>query len=325
MPLAPSVMRFLIRQSAPTATRIESLEPVAARQNFEFNTQRSCMPLHQLDTIEDVSIETRDGATLNARIYYPEQPCWAKPAPALLFFHAGGYIFGSIKTADWQCRMLAAKAQCAVVSVSYRLAPEYKFPYAVNDAQDALCWLHREAGSLAIDATRLAVGGESSGATLAAVCAVHARDLGIPLALQMLIYPALSASMDSETHRLYGKGYYLSFDTISWMQKNYLAHKSDYQDWRFAPLDGSKNAPTDWRNLAPAWIASAEFDPLSDEHASYTEKLRSHGNVVDLHVYEGMIHGFFSMGAIIPEAAVAHRDAARVLRDALQTQLEYAA
>ncbi|MDR6409148.1 alpha/beta hydrolase [Paraburkholderia sp. 22099] len=318
MSLAPSVQQFLARRMSAGAQNIDAIELRDARQRFDYYTPLGDVAPRPLAAIEDLTIDTRDHASLDARVYYPAPACWADPQPALLFFHSGGYVVGSVAASDALCRTLAADTGCAVVSVGYRLAPEYRFPYAVNDAIDALRWLHRQAASLAIDATRLAVGGESSGATLATVCAFSARDAGIPLALQLLIYPAVSGGMDTAAHRLYGDGYFLSLDVIRWIQSHYLASADDRRDWRFAPLDGDREAPADWRGLAPAWIVSAQYDPLQDEHARYAEKLELHGNRAEVVYYPGMIHGFFSMGGMIPEAALAHRDAARVLRTALR-------
>ena len=318
MSLAPSVQQFLARRAGAGAQTLDAIDLHHARQRFDYYTPLGDVPPRALAAVEDLTIDTRDHAQLHARLYYPAPPCWADPQPALLFFHSGGYVVGSVATADALCRTLADEAGCAVVSVGYRLAPEYRFPHAVDDALDALHWLHRNAASLAIDASRLAVGGESSGATLAAVCAVNARDSGIALALQLLVYPALSAAMDTEAHRRYGDGYFLSLDIIRWIQRHYLATADDRRDWRFAPLDGERDAPRDWSRLAPAWIVSAQYDPLQDEHARYVDKLRSFGNEASVVFYPGMIHGFFSMGGMIPEAALAHRDAARTLRSALR-------
>jgi acetyl esterase len=319
MPVLPSVEKFLNHQRDASTVNMTELEPAAARDYFDFFALHCGIAPRSLHAVEDVRIDTRDGAQITARIYYPSEPSWADPVPALLYFHSGGYVVGSLKSAEGVCRMLAADARCAVVSVDYRLAPEYRFPCAVNDAIDALCWLHREAPSLAIDTRRLAIGGESAGATLATVCAVYARDANIPLALQMLIYPGLSARTDTDAHRRYGEGYFVSLRTIHWIHQTYLASADDLSDWRFAPLDGEHNAPSSWTDLAPAWIASAECDPSQDVHLAYASKLRSHGNRAEIHLYPGMIHGFFSMGGVIPEAAIAHRDAVDTLRTTLGT------
>jgi acetyl esterase len=184
----------------------------------------------------------------------------------------------------------------------------------VHDAFDALSWLHANAGLYGVDAGRLAVGGDSAGGTLATVCAVLARDAGLPkLALQLLIYPGSTGYQQTGSHARLADGYLLSGKTIQWFFEQYVRDASDRDDWRFAPLDGTRGAP-EFGGLAPAWIATAEYDPLSDEGAAYAEKLRAAGNEVTLKRYAGMIHEFFKMGGFVPDVAQAHSGAARVLR-----------
>jgi len=259
----------------------------------------------------------RDGATIRARSYQPFAPNWFAPAPALLYFHGGGFTVGSVNTHDALCRMLAARGDCFVISVDYRLAPEYRFPTAVNDAFDALSWLHQNAPTMGIDPARIAVGGDSAGGTLAAVCAVLARDAQIPLALQLLLYPGTSAYQNSASHRRYADGYLLSARTIQWFFELYIRDSSDREDWRFAPLDGKRDAP-DMRGLAPAWIAAPEYDPLFDECVAYAAKLDEADNQVELVEYPGMIHEFFKMARYVPEVAQAHQDAVSALRRAFR-------
>ncbi|RQR49510.1 alpha/beta hydrolase [Burkholderia sp. Bp9140] len=311
-----SIRQFLARRSATGTRRLSDFDVPTARQWFDYYTRLGDIRPRPVHRVEDVRFDARGNRQLPARIYYPAEPSLGALLPALLYFHSGGYVVGGPDTADAVCRMLADEARCVVVSAGYRLAPEHKFPCAVEDAVDALHWLKRAAITFAIDPARLAVGGESAGGTLAAICAVEARDAGIALAQQLLIYPALAAAMDTDAHRRYGDGYFLSLDLIRWLRDQYLGSPDDRDDWRFAPLDGVRNAPADWRGLAPAWIASAEFDPLRDEHDSYADRLASHGNTAVLRVYPGMIHGFFSMGTLVPEALEAHRDAVDVLRAA---------
>lgn len=317
MPVAASVQQFLARRAMPGAVSVDRLPVGQAREYFARFMPLTDVAARPVHTVEETTIEVRDGARIAARIYYPRCPDWSDPQPALLYFHSGGYVLGTLDTADALCRMLAADAGCAVVSIGYRLAPEHKFPCAVDDALDALRWLYRSAHLYGLDGSRLAVGGESAGATLAAVAAVRARDWRIPLALQLLIYPALSAWTGHATQRRYGDGYLLTQDVITWIERTYLRDAEDKLDWRFAPLDGSRGAPADLRGVAPLWLVSAEYDPLRDEHAAYAAKLRGAGNRVEARCYRGMIHGFFSMGRTIPEAASTHRDVAAALRNAL--------
>jgi acetyl esterase len=264
----------------------------------------------------------RDGATIRARLYQPAEPSWAQPSPALVYYHGGGFTVGSVDTHDALCRMFARDAQCVVLSVDYRLAPEHKFPTAVDDAFDALSWLHANASLYGVDPARIALGGDSAGGTLATVCAVLARDAGLPKpVLQMLIYPGTTGYQQTDSHARLADGFLLSAATIHWFFEQYVRDPGDRDDWRFAPLDGTRNAPR-LEGVAPAWIATAEYDPLSDEGIAYAEKLRAAGNEVTLMRYAGMIHEFFKMGGFVPDVARAHADAVAALRSAFGIELD---
>lgn len=253
------------------------------------------------------------GRSLRVRQYAPRPLSWADPLPGLLYFHGGGFTIGSIETHDRLCRALAAAAGCQVFSVDYRLAPEHRFPAAHDDAFDSLDWVLREAGSLGLDAGRLAIGGDSAGGTLAAATALHARDRGIDLALQLLIYPGLSAHQDTDSHRRLAHGYLLDTEVVQWFFANYLRSPADREDWRFAPL------LADPAGIAPAWIAVAEYDPLHDEGVAYAGRLEAAGVAVELVDYPGMIHAFFQHGGYVATARRAHADAGAALARALGT------
>ena len=199
-----------------------------------------------------------------------------------------------------------------MVSVDYRLAPKYKFPTAANDAWDSLQWLAAHAAELGLDGRRLAVGGDSAGATLATVCAVLARDASLSLALQLLFYPGCAAHPDTPSHRRFAQGFVLAEADIAWFFGHYLRTPADRNDWRFAPL----NTP-DLAGVAPVWLGLAECDPLVDEGLLYGDKLRAAGVRVDLEIYRGVTHEFIKMGRVLPEARHAHADAARALQHAL--------
>lgn len=188
----------------------------------------------------------------------------------------------------------------------------------MHDAFDAYAWLHAHAAGYALDVSRFAVGGDSAGGTLATVCAVLARDAGIAPVLQLLIYPAVSAHQQTESHARLADGYLLTATTIQWFFNQYVRDVSDRDDWRFAPLDGARDAP-DFCGVAPAWIAVAEFDPLVDEGEAYARKLREAGNEVTLVRYAGVIHEFIKMGSFVDEARLAQQQAAQALRVALGT------
>jgi acetyl esterase len=198
-----------------------------------------------------------------------------------------------------------------VVSLDYRRAPEHRFPTAHNDAWDALQWLAAQAAALGADPARLAVGGDSAGGTLAAACAIHARDAGLKLALQLLIYPGTTANQDTDSHRRFAHGLVIDEPAITWFFAQYLNSPADREDWRFAPL----LAP-DVEGVAPAWIGLAECDPLVDEGVEYADKLRMSGVPVDLEIYRGVTHEFVKMGRAIAEARRAHADMARALSEA---------
>jgi len=315
MPLNPKIAQVLDMIARAKRPAFHEMTPQEARVAYAKSAQILDLDPLPLARVEDFTVTARDGAPLRARCYQPFEAHWYAPAPALLYFHGGGFTIGSIETHDALCRMLAARAECFVISVDYRLAPEYRFPTAVNDAFDALAWVHQQAATLGVDPHRIAVGGDSAGGTLATVCAVLARDAGIDLTLQLLLYPGTSAYQQSASHIRYAEGYLLSEQTIQWFFDLYVSTPTDRDDWRFAPLDGSRDAP-DMSGLAPAWIGVPEYDPLFDECVAYAEKLGHAGNRVELVEYAGMIHDFFKMVRYVPEVAEAHRDAVRALRRA---------
>jgi len=311
-PAMASIVSAMTRAKRPP---FYSLTPMQARLAYEAVAGVLELPARPLAHIMDFTLPARDGHKLPARLYVPRldaDPSW----PTLLYFHGGGFTIGSIATHDVLCRELSHLAQCAVVSVDYRLAPEHKFPTAANDAWDALQALVAMAADLGLDANRLAVGGDSAGGTLAAVCAVLARDAGLPLALQLLIYPGCAAQQETRSHHTFAHGFVLDEPSITWFFNQYIRTPADRDDWRFAPL----NAP-DVDGVAPAWLGLAECDPLVDEGLLYADKLRAAGVAVDLEIYRGVTHEFIKMGRAIPEAVQAHADAARALKLAFSQTL----
>ena len=315
MPLNPKIEQVLDMIARAKRPKLHEMTAQAARASYEKSAPILEIASAPMFAVEDMRVPTRDGATIRARLYQAVEPSWAEPAPALIYYHGGGFTVGSVDTHDALCRMFARDGKCTVLSVDYRLAPEHKFPTAVDDAFDALVWLHAHAAEFGIDAGRLAVGGDSAGGTLATVCAVLARDAGIALSLQLLIYPGTTGYQETDSHSQLADGFLLSGETIQWFFGQYVRDASDRDDWRFAPLDGTRGAP-DFGGLAPAWIATAEYDPLSDEGDAYAKKLRDHGNEVTLRRYPGMIHEFFKMGGFVPDVAHAHAEAAAALRRA---------
>jgi acetyl esterase len=227
-----------------------------------------------------------------------------------VYFHGGGFVIGSIESHDILCRELSRLARCAVVSVGYRLAPDYKFPTAFDDAWDALQWIAKSGDALGVDRSRLAVGGDSAGGTLAAVCAIMARDAGIALRLQLLFYPGTAPDQEAPSHRKFAQGLVLEQAHIDWFFGQFIPVEQR-SDWRFAPMNAD-----DVEGVAPAWFGLAECDPLVDDGIAYADKLRWAGVPVQLEIYRGVTHEFIKMGRAIREARQAHEDAARALAHA---------
>jgi len=300
-----SVLERMARAGHPP---LHTRSPQDARTAYQAGADVLEIPKATLARVENLHIPARDGHAIPARLYAPT----ADPGlPLLLYLHGGGFTIGSIATHDILCRELARLAGCMVVSLDYRLAPEHRFPTAHDDAWDALQWLAQHAQTLGADPARLAVGGDSAGGTLAAASAIQARDVGLPLALQLLIYPGCAAHQDTPSHTTFARGLVLEEPAISWFFGNYVQSRAEREDWRFAPL----LAP-DLDGVAPAWVGLAECDPLVDEGIEYADKLRLAGVPVDLDIYRGVTHEFIKMGRAIPEARKAHADAARALRRA---------
>ncbi len=244
--------------------------------------------------------------SLRTRLFVPRGVTAA--LPVLAYFHGGGWCIGDIDTHDPVCRQLAAEAGCAVLSVDYRLAPEHRFPKAVEDCFAAVRFLAAEGKSLGLDPRRIAVGGDSAGGNLAAVSALLARDAGIELAAQVLIYPATDWVTTYASRRDYAEGFLLTEESIAWFGGNYIDAR-DHRDWRASPI----LAP-DLSRLPPAIVICGECDPLLGESRAYAEKLRAAGNEASFHLYPGMIHGFFTMGGVIAAADKAVAQSAAHLR-----------
>jgi acetyl esterase len=232
--------------------------------------------------------------------------------PALVYLHGGGWVIGDLDTHDGVCRALANAARCAVVSVDYRLAPEHKFPAAVDDCIAAMSWIAGQAAALGLDPARLAIGGDSAGATLATVVCLAARHRGASrLLLQVLAYPATDLAMTHDSHRRFTSGLPLTHGTMAWFRDLYLRNAADRGDWRASPL----RAP-DLNALPPAYVLTAGFDPLCDEGDDYARRLQAAGIAVVHRRYPHQIHGFLTMGRIIPAAHEAIAEIGTAVRNA---------
>ena len=282
------------------------LTPVEARAAYAAAAEILEPPRAPLARVQQVELPAADGTPLGARLYAVSH----ERLPVLLYLHGGGFVIGGLETHDSLCRQLALRSGGAVLALDYRLAPEYRFPTAVDDAFAALQWLAGKGAALGLDTTRPAVGGDSAGGTLAAVCALMARDAHLPLALQLLITPGTTALADTPSHRLFGNGFLLDAVTIEWFFGQYIT-RSQRHDWRFAPLEADAVD-----GVAPACIILAECDPLVDEGLAYGDRLRAAGVAVELELYRGLTHDFIKMGRALKEAGHAQRVAGEALRRA---------
>jgi acetyl esterase len=243
------------------------------------------------------------------RVYTPSA---GGTLPGLVFFRGGGFVLGTLDTADRVCRALASAAGCVVINVDYRLAPEHSFPAAVEDAYAVARYVAEHAAGFGVDPARLAVGGESAGGNLAAVTAILARDRGAPpLAFQLLVYPQVDVDDDSPSMRDFD-GYFLSRPLIDYFARLLFPERGDTRRPEASPL----NAALD--HLPPALVITAECDMLRDQGEAYARKLEQAGVAVTLQRYDGMIHPFFSLAGILDGGKTAIAGAAAALRQALR-------
>jgi len=249
------------------------------------------------------------GGDLPVRVYTPEgEP----PFPIVVFFHGGGWVVGTLDTYDPLCRALAAAVPAVVVSVDYRLAPEHRWPAAVEDAYAAILWASRHAAELGGAQHRLAVAGDSAGGNLAAVVALGARDRGGPaIAFQLLVYPALDAAGDTGSWREHADGFYLTAAGMRWYWDHYLGGADG------AAPDASPRRAAFLGGLPPALVVTADHDVLRDEGEAYAARLREAGVAADVRRVEGVVHGFFRWRAVTGAADAALQEAAAALRSAL--------
>ncbi len=254
-----------------------------------------------LERVEPLSIPAAHGAIL-ARVYTPKKLRKTDGlAPCLVFFHGGGWVIGDLESHDVVCRKLACEGELIVISVDYRLAPEHKFPAAVDDAIAATAWIADNAKTLGIDTARVSVGGDSAGGNLAAVVAIAARDgKGPAISAQVLIYPATDFAMTHPSHREPETSILLTHTVIKWFRDHYLNGTADVHDWRASPARAKTLI-----GLPPAYVLTAGADPLRDEGDEYVERLKQAGVPVTYRHFAGQFHGFFTMGKLLQQANVA--------------------
>jgi acetyl esterase len=301
MPLDPAAQQLLATFEEMGIPPFEELTPESARATFAAFKDLA-PPGPEMASVEDRTVEG-----VPVRSYRPEGE---GPLPVLVWFHGGGWVIGSVEESDVTARTLADRSGAIVVSVDYRLAPEHPFPAAPDDCIAVTRWVLDHAAELGGDGGRVAIGGDSAGGNLAAVVAHALRG---ELSFQLLVYPATDATMSHPSIEENAEGYLLTKNAMEWFFGHYTnAAGVDRTDARLSPLYN-----TDWSGLPPALVITAEFDPLRDEGEAYAAKLRDAGVAADVSRYDGQIHGFFTLGALMPAGDLAVDEATTALAKAL--------
>ena len=297
MPVSPPLQTYLdaVATLALPAIRDQPLDEL--RESVMAFADAGAAPAQPVARVEDLELDTRAGP-LWARAYTPSSD--RDRLPVVAYFHGGGWVFMGIETHDRVCRRLANAAQALVVSVDYRLAPEHRFPTALDDCEAATTWLAGHAAELGGDPDRLAVAGDSAGGNLAASVALRARAVGPALAAQVLVYPVTDAARDTESYRQAATGFLLAADDMAFFWECYLGPDGDPLDPFASPLRAA-----DLSGLPAALVLTGEYDPLRDEGEAYARRLDGFDVPVELHRYDGMTHGFLGMDALVPEADAA--------------------
>jgi len=294
-----------------SASSYGKLSPQQARARIRAGAAAAAGPKRPLSAVTDLAIPGPAG-TMPARFYEPPG-IGIEKRPLVVYFHGGGWTIGDLDTSDSVCRFLAATVPAAVLSVDYRLAPEHPFPAAVEDAWAAFRWAATDSARLGIDPARIAVSGDSAGGNLAAAVSLQARDEGGPSpAMQALIYPVTDTLGGQPSRDTFAKGFLLTRADMDWFEHHYLPGADDRGDPRVSVLRSA-----DLAGLAPAYVATAGFDPLRDEGEAYAERLREEGVQVTQRRHPGLVHGFANMTAISPTAEAAMSELAAALRSGL--------
>ena len=304
-PDAAAVYKAFLEANRPP---YENGTPAQAREMYLAARFVSNPEPPELESAKELSIPAPHGS-IPARIYTPKTLRKKDGlAPCLIFFHGGGWVIGNLDSHDVVCRKLAHEGELIVISVDYRLAPEHRFPAAVEDALSATQWVASHARELGIDAARLSVGGDSAGGNLAAVTALAARATGPKLASQVLIYPATDFAMNTPSHSEPETSILLTHSVVKWFCNHYLGG-ADINDWRASP------ARAKLEGLPPAYVLVAGADPLRDEGNEYAERLKQAGVPVTYRYFPGQFHGFFTMGKLLNQANIAASEISAWLKE----------
>jgi acetyl esterase len=285
--LDPQIIEVLRKLEESGQPPVESLSPEQARLNYV------ALAKEQFGEVEEVhAVEDLDAGGVPIRVYRPVETDEA--SMGLIYYHGGGWVLGSIETHDGICRALAKRAGIVVVSVDYRLAPEHPYPAAFQDAWTAARWVLEHASELRLDPERIGVGGDSVGGTLATIVARKGRDVAMPFAAQLLLYPSTSSRTDAPSYSLFSSGYGLTRNAMVWYWRQYLGDSDGSSN-----PDISPSALQDLRRLPRAIVVTAEADVLRDEAEAYAQRLFLSGTETEGYRYDGMIHGFLRMAGVV--------------------------
>lgn len=319
MTLDPQAQQFLEIAERSRRPLLESLAPVEARRFYDEMAALAGGEPPKVFAVRDMEIAGPLGP-IPLRIYTPRDP-EGSSMPVLIYYHGGGYVIGSRDSHDVPCRNLALEADCIVVSVDYRMAPEYPFPEPVEDCWAAATWIVHNAASFGGRADLVAVGGDSAGGNLATVMCLMAKERGGPVFVhQLLVYPGTDMTRNFPSHVELAEGYRLTKPLLDYFMGHYFSGENqDQTDVLCSPLFAD-----DLSGLPPALIISAGYDPLRDENIAYYEKLRDAGVAVRHSHYPGMIHGFISMAGYLDAAKQCFRECGADLKQAFSARLKNA-
>lgn len=303
MPVDPEILIQLEKGRKAGLLDCTQLSPIEARKEFKKGRKLLSELEIPIYKVEDkvVSIKKRD---IPFRIYSPKGD---GPFPILIYFHGGGWVLGDVDSVDSICRFLSREVNCVVVSVDYRLAPENKFPAAIEDAFDVTEWIFNNAPTLNGDATKIGIGGDSAGGNLAAVVALMGRDKSFSLCLQLLLYPVVKSDFTTDSYKRYGDGFGLTTAEMKWFWHHYVNNEKERKNPYISPIFADT-----LEHLPPAIIITAEYDPLRDEGEEYGVLLQKVGVPTFVKRYDGMVHSFFNMSEIIRVQDAMHETASKL-------------
>ena len=316
MAIDPQVQIILdaaAKAEAEGRVQVHEVRPQDARQLYLDSHGAVSPEPQEVAFVADIYVDGTAGL-IPVRYYRPTGTTEVDVLSVVIYFHGGGWVVGDLDTHDGVCRQLSNEGRFSVLSVDYRLAPEAKFPAAVDDCFAVVNWALKGANGLKINPERVAASGDSAGGTLSIICAKMALDLGTPVVFQALIYPATDMHRTTQSHKDFGSGYLLTTQAQDWYHEQYLSSETDKDDWRASPI-----LIDDLSRMPPAYIMTAGYDPLVDEGKAYADRLTAAGVPVIYKCHEGMIHAFITMGKVIDETNIAIAEIAIHIKDAFDS------